>query len=364
MIFILSPDELFWLYLNNREKMNVVQFSDLYFKYQTKENFIKAIKRGEVIVSTECKQEILTDSWKDVCYKIIDYMDRKNIYVILSTSQKFPKIFSLLDLRVPILYCIGDMSLLDEDCVSIIGSRVSSSYGRKCAENFSKTFSEHGICVVSGLTDGIDACAHRGAIDSNGKTIAVLACGVDVVYPQSNFSLYEDICNKGLVISEFPLMSKPQKGNFPYRNRLISGLSKCLIVAEAGMPSGTMSTVDFALDQGKNVYAIPGGVNSETSAGTNLLIQNGCFCAIDPLDVLIEFGRFKVDKNNGPIPYDENLDSLQNDILKLLTVENLTFEQFEEALNADADQLNMALTMLEICGYVEKEAGRIYSLKR
>lgn len=364
MIEILSPDELFWLYFNNREKMNVIQFSDLYFKYQTKSNLERAMLSGEVSVSVKCKNEILNGSWKDVCYRIIDYMDKKNIHVIFSSSKYFPKCFTVLNLRVALLYYIGNVSLLEEDCVSIVGSRISSSYGRKCAKNFAETFASHDVCVVSGMAEGIDACAHYGALEVNGNTIAFLGGGVDIIYPQSNTSLYEDICENGLVLSEFPLMATPQKANFPYRNRLISGLSKCLVVAESGLRSGTMSTVDYALEQGKSVYAIPGGVNSETSAGTNNLIRNGCFCAIDPYDILVEYGKFKVDKKDGPIPYDENLDSLQNDILKLLTIEDLTFEQLEEALNVDTDQLNMALTMLEISGYVEKEAGRTYSLNR
>ena len=364
MIKILSPDELFWLYFNNREKMNVIQFSDLYFKYQTKDCFEKAILNGDISISVKCRNEILNGSWKEVCYRIIDYMDKKNIRVIFSSSKYFPKSFNVLNLRVPLMYYIGKISLLEENCVSIIGSRLSSSYGRKCAEKFAETFATHNICVVSGMAEGIDACAHYGALRANGNTIAFLGGGVDVIYPSSNTSLYNEICEKGLVLSEFPLMTTPQKANFPYRNRLISGLSKCLVVAESGLPSGTMSTVDYALEQGKNIYAIPGSVNSQTSAGTNYLIRNGCCCAIDPCDILVEYGKFKVDKNDGPIPYDENLDSLQNDILKLLTIEDLTFEQLEEAFNVDADQLNMALTMLEISGYVEKEAGRTYSLNR
>lgn len=361
---ILTKDELFWLYLNNRETMNVSRFSDLYFKYNTLENVLNGIRNAEIILCEQVKYEIINDSWLKKCYEIIDYMDKKNIGVTLYTSEKYPDRLKYIDCPPPILYYIGDISLVEDDCVAVIGSRVSSSYGRKCAENFAETFAIHDVCVVSGMAEGIDGCAQNAALNGGGTTIAVLGGGVDHIYPQSNANLYKRICENGLVISEFPLASQPQKSNFPYRNRLIIGLSDCLVVTEAGLPSGTMSTVDYALEQGKNVYAVPGSINSPTSAGTNYLIKNGCFCAIDPYDVLSEFGKFKIDKSKGSIPYDENLDSLQNDILKLLTIEDLSFEQLEEALNVDTEQLNMALTMLEICGYVDKEAGRTYSLNR
>lgn len=361
---ILSADELFWLYLNNREKMNVTRFSDLYFKYGTKNSFINALLKNEISLSEQTKVEIINDQWLKKCYEVIDYMDKKDIYVVFYSSKKYPQRLKYLDNPPAILYYIGDISITEEDCVAVIGSRVSSSYGRKCAQNFSEVFATHEVCVVSGMAEGIDGCAQNAVLDNGGTTIAVLGGGIDYVYPQTNSHLYDRICKKGLVVSEFPLATQPQKGNFPYRNRLIIGLSDCLVVAEAGLPSGTMSTVDYALEQGKNIYAVPGSISSPTSAGTNYLIKNGCLCAVDPYDVLSEFGKFKIDKTNGPIPCDENLDSLQNDILKLLTVEDLSFEQIEEALNVDSEQLNMALTMLEICGYVDKEAGRNYSLNR
>lgn len=362
--FILTNDELFWLYLNNRESFNVSQFADVYFKYENLNNFKEAILDGSIKISIQCKNEILNNSWKEQCYKIIDYMDKRNIRVILFSSKLYPEKLKHINDPPPILYYIGDVTLFDMNCVAIIGSRVSSSYGRKCAENFSGVLSQHDICIVSGMADGIDSYAQWAALNNNGATIAVLGNGVDVIYPQASGRLYDEICKKGLVVSEFPLVSKPQKSNFTYRNRLIAGLSDCLVVAEAGLPSGTMSTVDYALDQGKNVYAIPGSINSPTSAGTNYLIKTGALCAIEPYDILVEFGKYKINKDEGAIPYDEELDTLQNDILKLLYVESLTFEQLEEALLLDADQLNMALTMLEICGYVEQEAGRTYSLIR
>ncbi len=344
--------------------MNVSRFSALYFKYKTKDSFVNAIKEGNEKISFDCKNEILSDVWQNKCNQVLDYINKRNINFLFYDSALYPKRLKVIDNPPALLYYIGDVNLFDTKCVAVVGSRVSSTYGRKCAENFAGVFAQHDVCVVSGMADGIDSFAHWAALNNKGMTIAVLGGGVDVVYPSSNGRLYEEISKRGLIISEFPLADKPQKGNFPYRNRLITGLSDCLVVAEAGMPSGTMSTVDYALEQGKNVYAIPGSINSPTSAGTNYLIKTGAYCAVDPYDILLEFGKYKINKDIGPIPYDENLDSIQNDILKLLYVEDLTFEQIEEALLLDTEQLNMALTMLEICGYVEQNAGRTYSLIR
>ena len=341
-----------------------MQFSGLYFKYKTKDAFVDAVLKGKERISNLSRNEIINEQWKSQCYKLIEYMDKRNIKVVFYYSEKYPKQLKILDTPPAILYYIGDLSISEGNCVAIIGSRISTSYGRKCTEDFAGTFAQHNICVISGMAEGIDSYAHWTALKNNGSTIAVLGCGVDYVYPQSNGFLYEEICKSGLVISEFPLSTEPQKGNFPFRNRLIVGLSECLVVTEAGLPSGTMSTVDFALDQGKDVFAIPGSINSPTSAGTNYLIKNGAFCAVDPFDVMAQFGKFKIDKSEGPLPYDEDLDDLQKDILKILYVENLTFEQIEESLNVDADQLNMALTMLEISGYIEQDAGRTYSLNK
>ena len=357
-------NDLFWLYLNNVEKINVMAFSKLYFKYKEKDAFINGIINNEISLPTEIKNEILNDSWKTKCNILLKYMDENNINVVFYHWAEYPNRLKALEFPPPIIYYIGDLELANGNNIAVIGSRTLSAYGKQCTQYFCDNFIQNEICIVSGMAEGIDACAHWSAINNGGKTIAVLACGIDYIYPKSNSRLYEEICKNGLVLSEFPLSVRPQKPYFPYRNRIISGLSDCLVVTEAGLPSGTLTTVDHCLDQNKNVYAVPGSINSTASAGTNFLIKSGCICAVDPYDVLSEFGIFRSDKDSGPIPIDENLDELQKDILKLLSIESLSVYQLEEALSIDAASLNIALIMLEINGYVEKDAGANYYLKR
>ncbi len=357
-------NDLFWLYLNNVEKINVTSFSKLYFKYKEKDAFINGIINNEISLPTEIKNEILNDSWKAKCNILLEHMDNNGINVVFYHSNEYPKKLKNLEFPPAIIYYIGDLQLADGNNIGVIGSRKPSSYGKQCTQYFCDNFIQNEICIVSGMADGIDACAHWSAINNGGKTIAVLACGVDYIYPKSNTNLYKEICSNGLIISEFPLSQRPQKPYFPYRNRIISGLSDCLVVTEAGLPSGTLTTVDHCIDQNKNVYAVPGSIHSVSSAGTNFLIKSGCICAVDPYDVLAEFGKFRLDNNSGPVPIDDDLDEIQKDILKLLSVESLSVYQLEEALSMDAASLNIALIMLEINGYVEKDAGANYYLKR
>lgn len=174
------------------------------------------------------------------------------------------------------LYVLGNEKLLDAQSIAIIGCRKASDYGLKNAYKFGYELAKEGICVVSGFARGIDSYAHKGALAAKGATIAVLGCGLDVVYPPENVDLYKQIVmNNGAIITEYPLGSRPEKHHFPARNRIISGLSDGVLVVEAKERSGTLITVEYALEQGKNVYAIPGNITSQNSYGTNELIKEG-----------------------------------------------------------------------------------------
>lgn len=171
------------------------------------------------------------------------------------------------------LFVLGNKKLLKQDNIAIVGSRKPTEYGEKVAFEFSKKISEKGINIVSGLALGIDKYAHLGALS---KTIAVLGSGLDVIYPKENIDLAKNIINNGgCIITEYSLGTKPEKLHFPQRNRIISGLSKGVLVVEASEKSGALITADFALEQGKEVFAIPGNIFNKTSIGTNSLIKQG-----------------------------------------------------------------------------------------
>ena len=186
------------------------------------------------------------------------------------------------------LYCLGNLELLNyKNNIAMIGSRNCSSYGERAAKDFAYNLAREDVCIVSGLAKGIDSFSHIGALNAKGKTIAVLGSGLDNIYPKENIKLVEDIIkNNGLVISEYPLGIKPLKQHFPARNRIISGLSDSVLVVEARKNSGTNITVDFALEQGKDVFVIPGNIYSKTSDGTNFLITEGAIPVLSYKDIL------------------------------------------------------------------------------
>ncbi len=175
----------------------------------------------------------------------------------------------------PLLYCRGNLALLNDTLIAIVGSRNASSAGIHNTKIFSQSLSENGITIISGLAQGIDAAAHRGALAGNSKTIAVIGTGIDKRYPRSNSILYDEIIEKGLIISEFSLGTQPLPHHFPCRNRIISGLSRACLVMEATLKSGSLSTAAHAIEQGREVFAVPGSINSPLHQGCHRLIRQG-----------------------------------------------------------------------------------------
>lgn len=220
----------------------------------------------------------------------IDRLKKLNVKTITYKDKEYPK--RLLNYKPfpPLIFTRGDISILENKSIAMVGSRQCSYYGKKIAEEFGKALSNMGIVVVSGMALGIDRYSHEGALKSSGKTVAVLGTGIDVIYPASNRSIYKEIIEKGCVISEFPPGTGPFKQNFPFRNRIIAGLSNGVLVVEAAYKSGTFKTVKWALDYGIDVFAIPGDINRITSQGTDLLIKEGAIPVISPNDIIEYLG--------------------------------------------------------------------------
>lgn len=186
-----------------------------------------------------------------------------------------------------LLYVKGDLPKKGEKTVAIVGARMCSQYGRQQACRYARALAEAGVSIISGMARGVDSCAHGGALEVGGRTYAVLGCGLDICYPAGNRSLYERIPERGGLISEFPMGTKPLGRHFPMRNRIISALSDIVLVVEAKEKSGSLITADFALEQGKDVFALPGRVTDALSAGCNRLIAQGAGLALSP-EMLLE----------------------------------------------------------------------------
>lgn len=220
--------------------------------------------------------------------KELSYIEEEKLGIISFKDKDYPE--SLLNIYdpPPVLYVKGSLGFDMSCCIAIVGSRKCSSYGLRIAEELAYELASKGIVIVSGMARGIDSAAHKGALKAGGRTIAVMGSGFKHVYPPESKSFIEEVSRRGAVITEYPSCTRPAKGTFPRRNRIISGLSRGVIVAEAAKKSGAMITVDFALEQGKEVFAVPGRPDAFTSGGTNALIQSGAKLITNAGDVLEE----------------------------------------------------------------------------
>ena len=279
----------YWIWISQikightKIKRLLESFKDPERIYYAKEKELKKIKG----IGKENIKNILNPYIKEKVYKDIEYMKENNIVIISVKDKEYPiKLKNIYDYPFCI-YIKGNKNILNDKCISIIGCREYSKYGEKCAKYFSYNLAREGKVIVSGLAKGIDSFSHIGSIYAKGKTIAVVGNGLDTVYPKENTKLAEKIVGTGgAIISEYPIGTKPLKMNFPARNRIISGISNSLIVIEAKKQSGTLITVDFALEQGKDIYVVPGNIDSINSVGTNDLIKQGAILITNYKEVL------------------------------------------------------------------------------
>ncbi len=291
--------------------------------------------------------------------RFLRYLESINAVALFQGEKGYPQSLSVLEDAPLVLFCRGDVSLLEGENVAVVGTRAPTRYGRDVTELFAKELVGVGFTVVSGLARGVDAIAHRTALDNDGKTIAVLGCGVDKVYPAENKELYDRIAEKGLLVSEFFPGSEPLAFHFPIRNRVISALSKGILVTEAGAKSGTLITVTDALEQGKDVFIVPGNIFSNASKGANEMLHNPqCMIATDPSDVLSFYGK-NAEKTE-PDPHQLTTEEVL--IYSALQDEDKHFEQLLEITGLSMGDLMATLTKLEVLGVIKKYPGNYYGI--
>ena len=216
----------------------------------------------------------------------LDKVRRAGVHVWTWEDQEYPQRLLKINDPPPVLYVRGELRSADDWAVAIVGTRKASNYGREVARLLGHDLAKAGVTIVSGLARGIDAEAHRAALEAGGRTLAVLGSGVDIIYPWENRKLAEEILEHGALISEYALGAAPEATNFPPRNRIISGLSRGVVVVEAGEQSGALITADYAADQGRDVFAVPGSIFQRSSLGANRLIRDGAQPVLKANDVL------------------------------------------------------------------------------
>lgn len=256
------------------------------------------------------------------------------------------------------IYYKGNLKLLKEKKkIAVVGTRNNSSYGALCCEKIVKDLIAEDIVIISGFARGIDSIAHRICIENNGKTIAVVASGLDIVYPSSNVNLWKKIEENGLILSEYEYGTKPFRANFPQRNRIIAGLSEGVIVIESKEKGGSLVTANIALDEGRDVYAVPGEIFSDLSRGCNNLIRDSKAKLLNSVEEILKDYNWIMNKNI--LKEDKNFTEIQSKILNCLVYEK-TLDRIVQELNMSTSELLYEIMELEIKGHIKSLAGGKY----
>ena len=286
----------------------------------------------------------------------LNNLKNEDISLITIFDEDYPDKLKDLPEAPLFLFCKGDISLLKKSSIGIVGTRKPSNYGRVITDRFARSLAKEGIVIVSGLAYGIDSIAHRKCLEVGGKTIAVLGSGFDEIYPAEHISLAEEIAKQGLLISEYLPNKKATKFSFPQRNRIIAGLSDGLLITEAGIKSGTLHTRDYALDYGKNLYAIPGSIESNLSELTNEMIKTGqAMCVTCCDDILKDYN--KIISKNGIKNIAEQLSFEEQNIISLLQDGMKEIDFLAKNCNMSINNFNSYLTTLEIRGIISRLPG-------
>jgi DNA processing protein len=296
--------------------------------------------------------------------KDIEYLIKSGISVITYKDKGYPRLLLQIHSFPPILYLKGFFQDADENAIGIVGTRKPTHYGLTMAKNLASGLVGNGITVVSGLARGIDTVSHQSAIDQKGRTLAVLGCGIDVDYPSGSAELKEKIQFNGAVISEFPIGTYPAPFNFPVRNRIISGLSLGIVVVEAAEKSGALITADYALQQGREVFAVPGPVTIDTCRGPNRLIKQGAKLVESVEDIIEEvLPQSTISRAEKllihSVPAGE-LPENEKRCLEHIGIEPIHIDMIIEKTGLSSRDVSISLLTLELEGIIKQVAGKRY----
>ncbi len=290
-------------------------------------------------------------------------LDRAGVKALTWVSDEYPTNLRNIHDPPPVIYVKGELFPEDDWAVAVVGTRHASVYGKEAARRLAGDLARNGVTVVSGLAAGIDTVAHQAALEAGGRSIAVLGSGVDVVYPEQNAALARQLQEQGALVSEYPLGTKPERSNFPPRNRIISGLSLGALVVEAGVRSGALITADFAGDQGRDVFAIPGSIFQRTSEGTNRLIQDGAKPVLCVADILEELNLQQV-STQAEVRATVPTTPTERHVLDLLSSEPTHVDELGRLSNLPPANVAGTLALLELKGLARQTGGMNYVLAR
>ncbi len=292
---------------------------------------------------------------------------RKEISVVTIKDKEYPALLKEIPDPPFLLYVKGDISVLRDmnERVAVVGTRRITNYGIEITRRITEGLVMAGVTIVSGMAYGVDAVAHKTAIECGGKTIAVLGCGVDIIHPISNTDIYKEIVQKaGVVISEYPVGLMADKGTFPARNRLISGLSKGVVVTEGAEDSGALITARYAAEQGREVFAVPGPITSSMSQAPIKLLKQGAKLVTEAKDVLEELNiKNQISKIKNTDQKSKIINDDEEKILNLLRRENLQFDEIVRKTGISVEKLGSILTVMEMKGFIRNIVTGVYGIK-
>jgi DNA processing protein len=283
----------------------------------------------------------------------------QSITILTWNDELYPPRLKEIEQPPPVLYLRGEITLDDHYAVAIVGTRRITPYGRQITDELASFLAGQGVTVVSGLARGVDAVAHSAALKAGGRTVGVLGSGVDRIYPPEHSQMAEKIIKQGAIVSDYPVGTAPEAANFPPRNRIISGLSMATVVVEAGETSGALITAEFAAEQGREVFAVPGNILAPQSIGTNKLIQQGAQPLLRPLDLmqalnLTRAGEFKAARRAIPA------DAFEAQLLAILGVQPVHVDEIRNLTGLPIEKVSATLTLMELKGMVRQVGGMNY----
>ena len=365
----MAEEIFYWLALNLIPGVGSILMKRLLDRFKTPEAVFRAPMR-ELLKIEGLGEKVAGEIQKGPLEKVVgrelSLLKEIGGKIITFKDEDYPK--RLKDIYDPpaLLYVRGELRREDELAIAIVGSRKTSPYGRWITEKIGQDLAHHGVTVVSGMARGIDSVAHQGALQGGGRTMAVLGCGVDVIYPSENRNLFYQIIEQGAILSEFPIGSPPEGGHFPRRNRIISGLSIGVVIVQASSESGSLITASYALEQGREVFAVPGNVGAEGSRGTNQLIKEGAKLVESTEDILEEIlPQWRREKGTTPkaeapvlhLPKEEEV------LYRLLGETPLHIDAIIRESQLDPGKVSSLLLNLELKGLISQWPGKCFSKK-
>jgi len=358
-------DDFYWIGLKAVHGIGNVTFRRLLERFDTPRAALAATREELATIkgmTPAVLDAVLSGTWQrfaeDECRRLED----SGIRLVTFTAADYPKsLFEIPD-PPPLLYVSGSLPAPGPS-IAVVGSRKASSYGLMTTARLAEGLARNGVAVISGMARGVDTAAHKGALQGNGPTVGVLGCGVDKIYPPENRTLFEEMARRGALISEFPLGTLPLAENFPRRNRIISGLANGVLVVEAAENSGSLITAQFALDHGRDVFAVPGNISFASSKGSNRLIKQGAKLVDCLEDILEELpGMHEATREAGPPPRNFGLTPREAAVYELLASSPLHIDDIISQTELTAGEVSSMLLHLELKGAVTALPGMHYAL--